>query len=221
MSATQRNQGLFRFSSGVLLAGCLASMGIPALAQTEEPTDDSARFACQVQNGEYTVVYLPQSQPGQAYPWAVPDDMGANWPAERRCNTISERLELYRPQGLVEMRTGIENGYNTVCVITEANNTCQIVFTVPQGQDPVATRDQVFENLALADEGQATEGVTTFTGGGGSILDQIGGVLDSGGIGGSQQSNGINLKPFLAPEDGGTATQLNSAPGRPLNPNNF
>lgn len=221
MSATQRNTGLFRLGSGVLLAGCLASLGIPAVAQTE-PTEDTPRFACQVQNGEYTVMYLPQSQPGTAYPWAVPDDMGANWPAERRCNTISERLELYRPQGLVEMRTGIENGYNTVCVITEANNACQIVFTVPQGQDPVATRDQVFENLALADDGQSTEGVTTFTGEGGSILDQIGGVLNPGGLGGSQFSNGINLKPFLAPEDGGTATQLhNSAPGRPLNPNNF
>lgn len=221
MRSTQGNTKLFRFSSGMALAGCLATLGMPALAQTEEPTDDAPRFACQVQNGEYTVMYLPRSQPGQSYPWAVPDDMGANWPAERRCNTISERLELYRPQGLVEMRTGIENGYNTVCVITEANNACQIVFTVPQGQDPVATRDQVFENLALADEGQSTEGVTTLTGGNSPIWDQIGGILNPGGVGGSQRSSGINLKPFLAPEDGGTATQLNSAPGRPLNPGNF
>ncbi|MEM6590833.1 MAG: COP23 domain-containing protein [Cyanobacteria bacterium P01_C01_bin.73] len=215
MGSIQRTKLPVKLTGSLLLAGCLAGGILPAIAQTEEPTDGSPRFVCQMQNGVPTVMYLPSSQE-QAYPWAVPEDMGDVWPAQRRCDVISERLEFYRPDGLVEMRTGLENGYNTVCVTTETDSSCRIVFTVPQGQDPVATRDRVFENLALADGGQSTEGVTTFTGNG-SILERIGGsVFNPGGL-----TSAINLKPFLAPEDGGTGAQLNGVPGRRLNPNNF
>lgn len=209
----------------------------PASTDTEEsqtPTSapdtetDDRRFACQVQNGKYTVMYLPQSQPDSGYPWAIPEDMGSAWPAERRCEEISKRLELYRPDGLVEMQTGLENGYNTVCVTTEKVPSCRIVFTVPPGQDPRATRDSVFNTLAMADRGEATQGVNTFAEGSSSVLDQLGNILDLPGSGlanpiGSSRA-GINLKPFLAPSDGGTGTRLtpSMAPaGRPLNPNLF
>ena len=188
---------------------------------TEETSTAAARFFCQLQGGQYTVMYAPSSQPSQSYPWAIPGDMGDAWPAERRCNEISRRLESYRPDGLLELQTGLENGYNTVCVTTEAVAACRIVFTVPPGQDPLATRDRVFNNLLVADQGNATTGVTTFTDGG-SILDDLGEVL---GLppGGSQSapSRGINLRPFLDTADGGTGTQLNQRGGRPLNPDNF
>ncbi len=186
---------------------------------------DAPRFSCVLDNGRYTVMYAPESQDGQQYAWAIPDDMGEAWPAERRCNVISDRLESYRPDGLVELQTGLENGYNTVCVTTEAASSCRIVFTVPPGQDPVATRDSVFNNLVLADQGSSTEGVTTLTGGGSSILDQIGDVLGDASLPGQSHSsrNGINLRPFLDPADGGTGTQLTggSSSGQPLNPDNF
>jgi Circadian oscillating protein COP23 len=123
----------------------------------------AVRFACQVQASRYTVMYQPETQTGQAYPWAVPGNMGGGWSADRRCAEISARLERYRPDGLVEMRTSVENGYNTVCVTTDKDPSCRIVFTVPNNQDPVATRDRVFENLAMADSGQQTLGVNTYT----------------------------------------------------------
>jgi hypothetical protein len=197
----------------------------PAEPAEDTPTTTTPRFTCQMHNGQYTVMYSPESQPEQAYPWAIPGDMGSTWPAERRCNEISARLESYRPDGLSELQTGLENGYNIVCVTTEAVSNCRIVFTVPEGQNPIATRDQVFENLALADSGQQTQGVNTLVEGENDILGQIGDIfgpsagssaLDSG-------SNGINLRPFLAPEDGGTGTQLrgNSTGGRALDPDNF
>ncbi|MBD0270017.1 COP23 domain-containing protein [Pseudanabaena sp. FACHB-2040] len=189
-----------------------------------EPTADAneSRFSCQLQNGQYTVMYLPQSQPNQGYPWAVPEDMGSAWPAERRCQEISRRLELYRPDGLVEMQTGVENGYNTVCVTTQQVPTCRIVFTVPSGQDPAGTRDRVFENLAVADRGEMTQGVNTFVEGS-NILDQLGNVLNLPTT--QRSASGINLRPFLAPIDGGTGARLapgSTAPaGRPLNPDSF
>jgi hypothetical protein len=185
----------------------------------------SPRFTCQMHNGQYTVMYNPESQSGQAYPWAVPNDMGSNWSAQRRCNEISARLESYRPDGLLELQTGMENGYNTVCVTTESASNCRIVFTVPEGQDPMATRDQVFENLTMADSGQQTQGVNTFVGGGNDVLGQIGDILGASNAPSTLSSgrNGISLKPFLAPEDGGTGTRLTngSAGGRTLNPDNF
>lgn len=195
-----------------------------------QPTEESAnpttaRFFCQLNNGQHTVMYSPESQPGQVYPWAVPEDLGSAWPAERRCNEISRRLELYRPDGLLELQTALENGHNTVCATTETVTGCRIVFTVPPGQDPLATRNSVFENLTLADSGQTTQGVNTFAEGGTSILGPLSDVLggQSLPILGNSNSSGINLKPFLDASDGGTGARLTrSAPaGLPLDPNNF
>jgi Circadian oscillating protein COP23 len=142
--------------------------GTPSAGSTPIPSTggvplSAVRFSCQAQAGRYTVMYQPETQVGQAYPWAVPGNMGGGWSADRRCDEISSRLERYRPDGLVEMRTSVENGYNTVCVTTDKDPSCRIVFTVPRNQDPVATRDRVFENLALADSGQQTLGVNTYT----------------------------------------------------------
>ncbi|WP_052051051.1 COP23 domain-containing protein [Leptolyngbya sp. KIOST-1] len=212
-----------------LLLGPLAGVG---QAQTETGTpetppaeaDSTPRFTCQLQNGQYTVMYAPTSQPGQVYPWAVPQDMGSAWPADRRCAEISARLERYRPDGMLALETSVENGYNTVCVTTEAVSGCRIVFTVPQGQDPALTRDRVFDNLTVADRGDQTQGVTTFTGGNSDILDQIGSVLGlPGAMSPSRRTNGIYLKPFLDPADGGTGARLSGGrpAGRPLNPDAF
>ncbi len=187
-------------------------------SQTE--AEVSARFTCQLQNGQYTVMYSPKSQPTQSYPWATPGDLGSAWPAERRCNEISRRLESYRPDGLLELRTGMENGYETVCVTTEAVPSCRIVFTVPPGQDAIATRDRVFNNLVLADQGQATQGVSTLIEQG-SILDNLGNVLGLPAGHAQFQTDAIDLQPFLDPADGGTGAQLTPSQGRRLNPNNF
>ncbi|MGV0025996.1 COP23 domain-containing protein [Phormidesmis priestleyi] len=169
------------------------------------------RFACQTMNGQPTVMYQPESQPSQAFPWAVPSTLGGGWDSARRCSEISRRLEAYRPDGLVEMKTGVENGYNTICVTTDRVPSCRIVLTVPPGQDPVSTRDRVFQNLTVADSGQQTQGVVTFGETSNGILGQIGQVL---GIGRrnttrpSVRSGDINLKPFLDRRDGGTGERL-------------
>ncbi|BAU11507.1 hypothetical protein LEP3755_20060 [Leptolyngbya sp. NIES-3755] len=170
------------------------------------PTAAGTRFACQINNGQNTVMYFPESQPNQAYPWAVPSTLGGGWSSDRRCNEIARRLESYRPDGLVEMRTGSENGYNTICVTTDRVPTCRIVLTVPPGQDPTVTRDRVFQNLSVADSGQQTQGVVTFGGGRSDILDQLGRVV---GIRNRRSTTGnINLKPFLSTKDGGTGERL-------------
>lgn len=191
------------------------------------------RFTCEISNGQYTVMYRPESQSGRSYPWAVPSAMGGGWDPARRCNEISRRLETYRPDGLLEMQTGLENGYNTVCVTTQRISSCRIVFTVPPGQDPTMTRDRVFQNLTVADSGQQTQGVTTFTstgqGGINGIIGQLGRWLNIGGLPGTNSgrssAGAINLRPFLDRTDGGTGTYLRSGfssqPGRRLNPGNF
>ena len=218
-------------SLSVSLVTLLLSGG--AIAQTSpSPQPDitsGTRFACQYTDGQYTVMYYPQSQPGQAYPWTTPTELGGGWSEERRCNEISRRLESYRPDGLLEMQTGVENSYNTVCVTTQQNAACRIVLTVPPGQDPVLTRDRVFENLSVADRGQQTDSVTTYTDADGDgILNRIGEALDidlPSLSGQRESSNSINLRPFLDQTDGGTGTRLQggiSTQSSPqLNPNRF
>ncbi|HEY9835043.1 MAG TPA: COP23 domain-containing protein [Stenomitos sp.] len=209
--------------------------------EEETPSQDSAtdseikssqqpRFTCEPVNGQYTVMYHPESQPNQAYPWATPSALGGGWTPELRCNEISRRLELYRPDGLVEMRNAVENNYNTVCVTTQKNSSCRIVLTVPPGQDPELTRNRVFQNLTIADTGERTDAVNTFVEGdrGSQLLNQ---VLNQGlsalGIDNnpSPASGNINLRPFLDRADGGTGSRLRrSIPVRSnprLNPDRF
>jgi hypothetical protein len=195
-------------------------------------------------NGQYTVMYHPESRPGQSYPWAIPSRMGGGWDSAKRCYEISRRLESYRPDGLLEMQTALENGYNTVCVTTQQVSSCRIVLTVPPGQDPEITRDRVFQNLTVADSGQQTQGVNTFVDGGNLGGDRgskqgngISGIvgeaarwlnIDLPGLGNSPAttaSRGINLRPFLDRADGGTGEYLSKGiktqPRNRLQPHKF
>ncbi len=190
-------------------------------------TNGSARFACENVSGQLTVVYRPQSRQNEAYPWAVPADMGSAWNAQRRCGEIARRLESYRSDGLQELRTGIQNQHNVVCVTTEKDQSCRIVFTVPTQQDPIITRDRVFRNLTLADSGQQTAGVNTFAGtnSGGDFL---GGLFGSGGNSNYKprpSGSGLDLRPFLSVQDGGTGNRIGNPVLVPaqyrLNPDNF
>jgi hypothetical protein len=223
----------------------------PSKIPTDNPNDKAAnpsdnknaRFSCQVREGQYIVVYQPKSQPQKYFPWAAPSTMGDGWSPERRCNEISRRLELYRPDGLLEMRTSSENGYNVICATTDKNSACRIVLTVPNGQDPIATRDRVFGNLTTADSGQATTAVNTYRGRDRSLNDITGDLglgIDLSGINGvlgsvlstnrsatasSIRSGNLYLKPYLDPSDGGTGASLGinnfTGGGRRLNPDNF
>ncbi len=210
------------------------------------PTDNkNARFSCQMREGQYIVVYQPKSQPQKYFPWAAPSTMGDGWSPERRCNEISRRLELYRPDGLLEMRTSNENGYNTICATTDKNSSCRIVLTVPNGQDPIATRDRVFGNLTTADSGQQTTAVNTYRGRDRTLNDitgnlglgidlssvnsVLGSVLSTSRPAPNLRSGNLYLKPFLDPSDGGSGASLNTGSnnsgvndtGRRFNPENF
>lgn len=180
-------------------------------------TSSDTRFTCDYVNGEYTVMYNPETQGSSSYPWAIPSQLGGGWTPERRCNEITSRLESYRADGLLEMSTGVENGYDTVCVTTQIDpSDCRIVLTVPPGQDPQITRDLVFENLLIADDGQQTQGVYTYgdENGGQDIIGEIGNVI---GVTKPASPDKIDLRPFLAPSDGGTGTQLKNSNASPTN----
>ena len=202
----------------------------PTTTSSTGPISQNSRFSCQLLNGQYTVMYHPQSQPNQSFAWATPSGLGGGWDSERRCNEISRRLESYRPDGLQEMRTAVQNNYNTVCVTTQSVAACRIVLTVPPGQDPTSTRDRIFQNLTVADSGQQTQAVNTFVNGG-SQTSQIDRILNLGRsiLGGSKQrslvAGSIDLRPFLDRADGGTGTRLQGGvPTRTnprLNPGNF
>ena len=177
------------------------------------------RFSCELVDGEYTVMYFPESQPTQGYPWAIPSELGGGWTPERRCDAIVSRFEQYRQDGLLELTTGTENGYDTICVTTQLDpRDCRLVLTVPPGQDPQLTRDLIFDNLLVADDGGSTQGVYTFgdsQGGSRDVLGEIGNVLGGGSSTSSRPARksspeSINLKPFLDPADGGTGQNLRS-----------
>ncbi len=197
------------------VATATAQVG-PPTPKTGVPSGGTeTRFMCELANSQYTVTYHPIDRPGDKYPWAVPSSMGTNWDASKRCNEIARRLEEYRKDGLQELRTDVKNNYDVVCVTTERNGECRIVFTVPKGKDALATRDSVFRNLTMADSGQQTTGVNTFTAGSGDIFGNVNNIPGIGSNGNNppaarpNQGN-IDLRPFLSINDGGTATGFSS-----------
>ncbi|YAF97714.1 MAG: COP23 domain-containing protein [Nodularia sp. CChRGM 3473] len=216
-------------------SGGTSTSPFPTDTSTGTPTSPTVtsgtRFTCQFYNGQYTVMYQPQNIPGQFFPWAAPAALGGGWTPQRRCEAIASRLELYRPDGLQELQTGRENNENIVCVTTEANSSCRIILTVPRGKDPFVVRNDVFQNLVTADNGQQTVAVNTYgdrNRGSVNELYNLGRTLLGGGNNRvSSSRSGINLKPYLAPQDGGTlrngGTNNQSQPQTPtrLNPGNF
>ena len=192
---------------------------------TPSPTRRNAdtRFTCERVNGEYTVMYYPESQPDEGYPWAIPTQLGGGWTPEKRCDEITARFETYRQDGLLELTTGVENGYDTICVTTQLDPTdCRIVLTVPPGQDPQLTRDLIFDNLLVADDGGSTQGVYTFGDGrsNSDVLGELGNVINGKDRKASSSPENIDLRPFLDPADGGTGELLksNSAAPQPSSP---
>lgn len=192
-----------------------SSTTVPSGSSTTIPTsttvDSGTRFGCQSYNGQFTVMYQPQSQPGQYFAWAAPQSLGGGWDAQKRCQAIAQRLESYRPDGLQELQIAVENSENIICVTTEAQPNCRIVLTVPRGKDPYTIRNSVFQNLTTADSGQQTTAVNTYTNrnsGNDNGLYSLGQTL----LGGNNQVNssrrGINLKPYLDLKDGGTGGKL-------------
>jgi Circadian oscillating protein COP23 len=189
----------------------------PPTPQTAVPSGgNQARFMCETIDNQYTVTYHPIDRPGDRYPWAIPSTMGSNWNASKRCTEIARRLEEYRRDGLNELRTEVKNQYDTVCVTTQRNSQCRLVFTVPPGQNAISTRDSVFRNLTTADSGKRTIGVNTFADSGnngfGNLFGNLPGIGNEGNnsipTSALQTSNSIDLRPFLSTKDGGTATQL-------------
>lgn len=218
----------------VLTASSVGAQYGPPTPQTSVPSGgNQVRFMCESMNSQSTVTYRPIDRPGDRYAWAVPSTMGSNWNAGRRCTEIARRLEEYRRDGLKELRTEVKNQYDTVCVTTERDSECRLVFTVPSGQDAIATRDSVFRNLTMADSGQRTTGVNTFADGGnggfGNLFGNLGG--NSPKLQPTQRNrDSIDLRPFLSIKDGGTATQLRAPSATPssttgdakkLNPDRF
>lgn len=186
-------------------------MDSTAIAQAK--TEKQPRFSCQVVNSQHTVMYYPESRPNDPFAWATPGPLGGGWTPQARCTEIARRFEEYRPDGLVELQNSQLNGYNTVCVTTRENQTCRLVFTVPPGQDPITTRNRVFQNVVVADRGEQTQAVNTYTNNNRdeNLVDQI---FKAGrsvlGIDnkGSEERGPINLLPFLDPADGGTGRAL-------------
>ena len=192
-----------------------SSGSVPSSTSTSTRNADT-RFTCELINGEYTVMYYPESQPDRGYPWAIPSELGGGWTPEKRCGAITSRFESYRQDGLLELTTGVENGYDIICVTTQVDPTdCRIILTVPPGQDPQLTRDLIFDNLLVADDGQQTQGVYTYGDrqSGQDILNEVGKVLGGGNSSSANSSasgspESIDLRPFLDPADGGTGQQL-------------
>lgn len=212
------------------------STGDASDPQRDPSVTGSLRFTCEVVEGEYTVMYYPKGREAEGYAWATPTQLGGGWTPEARCNEISRRLESYRPDGLLELGTAVVNGYDTICVTTQDVSSCRIVLTVPPGQDAKITRDRVFDNIVAADSGRQTDAVNALVEGNndsnvlGQIEDALGGNIRLPGGQGvtsprSSSSDWIDLRPFLAPDDGGFGTKLRpsgSNSGNPrLNPNNF
>ncbi|NEP11027.1 MAG: hypothetical protein F6J92_35555 [Symploca sp. SIO1A3] len=121
------------------------------IPNTTEEIPKNTQFTCELINGQYTVMYTPEGQSVYTSDWLTlkpeaSDFFGDAWSPQKRCQTISQRLELYRHDGFLQLRASTENGYDIVCMTTEQNPNCRIVFTLAPSEDAVLMVEQIVEN---------------------------------------------------------------------------
>jgi hypothetical protein len=170
--------------------------------------DEEVRFSCETQAGRPTVMYAPVSQPGNLYAWATPEDMGAAWPAERRCAEIARRLETVSSRWLARAANGPrERLQHRLCHHRSRRQLSHRIHRArgARRRSPPAIASSTTWCWPI--KGQTTEGVTTFAEGD-SLLDEIGNVL---GFPDWQLSGARSLaraalisSPFWIAADGGT-----------------
>lgn len=169
--------GLILGITGLFLTGC-----------TNEKFPDNTPFSCAVQpdtkTGKdiWTVMY---KKGNKQIPWLrMVNSFGDDWNTKKRCDTITERLERFRKDGLTHF--GYDTNPNTskqsvICAYTKiAPNNCSLLVTLKPGADG-------YESLS-----KMLEAVKT-----GTTVDQSSG--DTVNL--SPNSKKVNIENLLAPED--------------------
>lgn len=178
---------------GVL--GLLAAVGSTGIAYIQgwPPllVGENARFSCQNQpdtqrGGDvWTVMY--RHDKGQQ-PWLkMVTTLGGGYTPLKRCKEISQRLEIYRKDGLTKLdsRLDAETHQYVICAKTKQSENCSLLVTLKPGSETEAHK-------AVQD---MTEDLRNGTG----VYQNSDGKLATSKF--SPSSPEIDLTPFLAEED--------------------
>jgi len=148
------NAIIFLFITLAALLNSCSTNVIDSEAATPEEAPIDTEFTCKLIDEQYTVMYSPAGQSLYSSAWLTlkpeaSDFFGDPWMPQKRCQDISQRLELYRPDGFLELSTSETNGYDFVCMTTEKNPNCRIVYTLTPSEDPVLLIEQIQENQTV------------------------------------------------------------------------
>lgn len=112
-----------------------------AVFSSQAQSAPQVTFECKQVSGEWTTVAKTPQWERQFIRWVSNFGDRAGYTPQRRCNEVTNRMNYYtrtkHPQFLT---TGVQSGYNIVCVTDQVGNGCQgLLYTLQPDRDPNQT----------------------------------------------------------------------------------
>jgi serine protease Do len=128
--------------TGLTTLSSLMGQGISTQAQ---PGPNKPGFWCDTSTGIPTTMY--QNYQGGQEPWIrwTSDYFSSSgYDPLKRCQLVSDRLEMYRLQGRLKYITvGRMNSQNVICTASEMDGPCEgLIYTLRSNQNPIETLKQ-------------------------------------------------------------------------------
>ena len=114
-------------------------------APVQQPSSQgpSSGISCMMRDGAPTTVSQTRRGEVPIIRWTSSDFDASGWTAEKRCQVVSQRFEVFRSNGQLQyLTTGRVAGQPVICAVRAQNAPCtgaDVLYTLKPGQDAGAT----------------------------------------------------------------------------------
>ena len=140
--------------AGVTIGIVSLSQGVFGWKWTQLAVSEQTQFSCQMQSyhNEGQIWTVVRNDGTTTLPWMrMINEFGGGWNTAKRCETIADRLELFRKDGLVALDFRSDpktpNQYVICAKTKKSSDNCPLLVTLSPKEDPYKAFSQTFSAL--------------------------------------------------------------------------
>lgn len=129
--------------SSIFALSMVGSVGAAVLVSGEPGVAGNNKFFC-TREGGVPVTKVRTARGNETF--IIWERSFNNYPASKRCEIISNRLQRFYENGQVHLKTGTVNNHPVVCISNRQNTRCSgdnLLVTLPKGEDSVSVLDTI------------------------------------------------------------------------------
>jgi hypothetical protein len=140
--------------AGVIIGGAALAQNLFGIKIVPELVSSQSQFSCQSQHyqNEGQIWTIVRNDGKTTFPWMrMVNEFGGDWNTARRCDTVAERLEQFRKDGLIALDyradSNTPNQY-VICARTKkSRDNCPLLITLKPKEDPYLAFSNTFSAL--------------------------------------------------------------------------